>query len=409
MAISDLSKDFFFGYRMPLFHILLAMSHRGVRIDRDQLAVFKEQIGEATEKAAIHFYFASGGVEVTSNKQLCELFYEKMKLPKQYQMKTGNVTVEKEALEKLWKLSKHHPLVKAVQDYREAADNVILRLKLDADGRLRTHYSMTTADTGRLSSKKTLDKTGANLQNVEEKYRVMVIPDEGLVLFGGDLAQAEARLTAYDAEELEMIQIFEEGRNIHKASAALIFHLKEEEVAKSNDPKSPYGKAKRCNHAFDYCLGFKHAAELIGCSQAEAKAYKNAYFKRFPKILAWQENIRQRACVDRRIITPLGRFRIFFGRNDEDLVRKMIAHGPQSSCVDYLNQGLVRMVPKLRQPRAELLLQTHDGYVGQCRPEDLEEIHALAKQAVEVPIVNHGREFKIPLETSSGMNWRDMK
>ena len=112
---------------------------------------------------------------------------------------------------------------------------------------------------------------------------------------------------------------------------------------------------------------------------------------------------------------------MFLGRASEDLVRKMLAFVPQSTCVDYLNMGLVRLfgceemgieglVQKhLPKNGVELLIQTHDGYLAQCLPERVEDFCALGWKAICVPMLINGRELVIPLKLKTGMNWGELK
>jgi DNA polymerase-1 len=277
---------------------------------------------------------------------------------------------------------------------------------LDWDGKLRTKYSLTVTDTGRLSSRKTDFDTGFDVQNVPTWFRKVIVPSPGKVFLEVDKRQAESRIVAWLAEEEEEMEIYNSGKNIHKWNAAKMFNMKYEEVKEINEPGQPYYKAKRTKHAFNYMLGPIHAADIIGCTVAEAKALKKRNNEAFPKIVAWQKAMGERSHSNRLLITPLGRRRLFLGRQNEDLVRKMIAFVPQSTCVDDLNRGMV-LVDRKIQPEEEILAQTHDGFLMECRPEKVDVVKELIKRNCETPMVINGRELTIPVKIKTGQNWRD--
>lgn len=443
--------DYFNSYTMPLFHLGLEMSERGVLADQKLLLQFKERLscgvelkrerfeklttrtvekikkhkkkGETFEEA----YSVIKGVNAASPKQLMGWLYDELKLPVQFvidpQTKEKRKTSNDEAVEKLAnKYGDKYPALRLLRWLRRASKmkNTYADVELDADGRIHTIYQEVT-ETGRFSSKKTEDDEGLNLQNLPPWFRGVFVPDPGKVLVEGDESQAEARIVAYLAGEEDMIAVFNDPtRNIHKLNASKIFHMKENEVVKDSRPTQPYGKAKRVTHGFDYLLGSRHAAKIAGASVKEMEELRIAYFKAYSNLTKWHDFIRNISLTSKILITPFGRRRLFLGRPpkrnesgqlfpDEDLVRKMVAWVPQSTCTEYLKRGMLRMLPRLPEG-AEFLMDNHDGFLLQCWPKDLEFCGALAKECVSVPlaitdIFGVTRTLTIPLELSRGYRW----
>lgn len=276
-------------------------------------------------------------------------------------------------------------------------------MRLDPDGRLRTIYSPGGTVTGRLNSTQTPWKTGWNSQNAPPWFREAIIPDPGYVFGSVDLKQAEAVLVAYFAQEPEMIKCFEAKEDIHRFNAANIYGVPPEKVTKDQRYI-----AKRLVHAFDYLLGDDHAASIAQVSIFEARRIKGLYFRRFPRILEWHEEIREQLKANRTLVNPFGRRRLFLDRLGDELLRKAVAYLPQSTCVDTTNEALLRMadvstlredgIVRLRGIDGQLLLQVHDEVLFQFVLADLDAVRTLIQSAYEIPITIHGRTFQIETE-----------
>jgi len=399
MREQDMLKGFE-EFVMPLARVVYDMGRRGVLIDKESLGQQKEQLEKELAELYEKLEEKAPAVNPRSPKQLQKLLYEDMKLPVQVNPDTGRPTTDETALEKLKSKDKTGIIEVLLQIRTLEKMKSLVEVKVDEDGRLRTSYNVAGTDTGRLSSSQTEEGTGTNLQNIPPWFRKCIIPDRGKVFVEADLEQAEARIVAWLAQDEEMMRIFETGGDIHRWNASRLFGKPEAEVT----PDERY-LAKRIVHAFDYGLGPKHAAEIIGCSLAEAKRHKEKYFRAFPKIVEWQRSIETGG---RTLVTPFGRRRQFYGRENTDLVRKMLAYIPQSTCVDYANRGIIEL-SKVLPEDVELLLQTHDGFLLQCPPEKAEEVKVLIKQCVEKPIMVNGKELIIPVKIKVGNNWGEVK
>ena len=399
--------DFFYGYIMPLWHTIFKMGMRGIRVNEEALKEFDQQL--ENECAGLQKLLEDSigqELNVRSSKQLKEFFYEKLKLPKQTKRGTGKDSVDEESL---GRLAKKHPAAKQVLEIRQK-ENMRSKLtgaSVDEDGRIRTIYSQSVTDTGRLSSKKTLWNSGLNLQNVprDPSKRKMFVADPGKVLVRFDLAQAEARLVAWFAKDGKLKKFLLEGGDIHRWNASLIFQKTLVEISK----EERYF-AKRIVHAFNYGLGPFHLIDLVEKETGERWTKKRAtdvrerYFSNSPSLRAWHEEIRFVMNTTKTLITPFGRRRTFFGRAGEDLHRKMLAFLPQSTCVDYLNIGLVRIDFQLPEG-AEFLLQVHDEGILQCWPGQISEIVEVIKKELSFSIEVGGDSLTIPVEIKTGPSW----
>lgn len=238
---SELASDgldvFYRDYIHALVEPLLSMELRGVRFDterRNKLraeyrAAIKE-LGETLTRQVGH------ELNVHSHPQMTKWLYTELGYKKitKINKTTGSrsLTADNDALAKCNKI-RANDAIQTVLRIRELSKiySTYLEVKLDSDKRIRCTYNITGTETGRLSSSTTLRGTGTNLQNIPPgEVKSLFIPDEGKVFINADLSQAEARVVAYLADERRLIEVFEQGGDIHRRNAANIFNVSESEV-----------------------------------------------------------------------------------------------------------------------------------------------------------------------------------
>lgn len=397
---------FYFTHVHPLLGIYIDVHERGVRIDLQRREQAAAELRAKLEQSTAQLEALVGHpLNVNSPKQMKQWLYEELKLPAQYNRKTGAVTSDEDALKTL-AARFDNPAFKLVLDIRETRKllSTYLEMPLDADGRARTTYLVCGTETGRLASRTSVDGTGGNLQNVPHGIcRQVFVPDPGHVFVGADLSQAEARVVAYLAGEESMIRVFEEGGDIHKKNASIIFR-------KAVDVVTPEERqlAKRLVHASNYGLGPRQFAKLVGIRESDAKVLQNKYFEAFPRIRIWQQAIQQHLKRSRVLENPFGRKRIFFGRWGDDLFREAYAYIPQSTVADVLHRATRNIYARLPQG-ANIVLQVHDALVVQCPTELVEPVTAIIKEELEAPFViqtpSGPRTMSIPSEVKVGDNW----
>lgn len=324
-----------------------------------------------------------------------------------------SVTANAAALKKLL-VQYQEPLLQALLDLADITKELeFLRARLEPDGRLHCTYDITGTETGRISSKKYVYDTGANLQNQpagkrkESSLRRIFIPDEGKVFIQRDLKQAEAWVVAFLSKDPFLMDAIRSS-DIHKRTASLIFRKPECDISKREREL-----AKRCVHALNYGMGYIKFAEQVGVSGVEARDLRNRYFAAFPRIQMWHSEVKMKLAKDRELETPFGRKRQFTAGWSEDLWKEAWAYLPQSTVGDLLNVGFVEFWEWLKKGGqhfdCQIMLQIHDSLIVQCPPEHVKVIASKLKSCLERPININGHTITIPTDCSVGPNWLDLK
>jgi len=393
-------EEFYFSYDHQLMYSLWRMEMRGVKIDLDLLKEVSIEINNREEELSKEVDEITGGVNINSPKQLTEYLYNKLKLPKQYDRKSGRLSSGKDIIEKL--AVKHHkPELKKILELRNIRKlkSTYVDIKMDKDFRMRTSYGLTVS--GRLSSRKNIFGSGMNLQNIPPSSRKIFVPDEGKVLDAADLKQAEAMAVAWESGDEGLKNVFNEGGDIHSSIARLIFNT----VTPTKEQRS---LAKRVVHGTNYCMGINTLAMFCEIPVSQAKIVQGEYFKLFPMVKAWHHKIEGELNSTRQLMTPMGRKRTFFGRWGDPIKREAISYIPQSTVADYINAAFVRLDHALPKG-AELLIQVHDEVVVQRYPEQEKEVHDTLRRVVERPVIVGGDYLTIPLDIETGSNWSECK
>ena len=397
-------EDFYRKIPHALINPLMEMQRMGIRIDTD----LRKQVNDNLERDVIELQArlekaVGHELNVNSSKQMKEFLYNELRLPVQMNRGRGTVTADANALEKLMR-KYNNPALKLILEIRKIKKllSTYIQVPLDADGRLRCSYVISATVTGRLSSRENVYGTGSNLQNIPrgELVRSMFIPDKGMMFVNADLSQAEARVVAYLAGEERLQKVFEEGGDIHKKNASMIFAKRVEDISESERQI-----AKTLVHAANYGTGARKFAEIVECSLDKATALLNQYHNLYPCIKLWHKRIEDKVKKTRILETPFGRKRMFFGRFDDDLIRESIAYIPQSTVGDLLNYGIIRCWDNLPD-KWSILLQNHDAVLVQV-PEDTDHlmIYKFFKYYFEIPIEINYKQVLIPIDIKVGKNW----
>ena len=413
------------------------MSLRGVRYD----AVEHRRLLERTAKQLSRWQKVldlRSGEEINafSHPKVCRLLYEKLGLPPQYERdkrsNTKHLTTKQTKLLNLYPnivdrkaqrvvraLLKVRELRKFRSSYLKSDDN-LNSLLAGADGRMRTSFGVARTETGRWTASTFLiDMEGTNLQTVPPAWKSCFIADEEKMLFSADYSQIEARLVAYDAEDLEQIRVFESGGDIHTENAARLLRKPLAEVTKHE--RQYVGKSV---HALNYDVGPDTLAEFankkglesgVFISQAFARRAKQLYLSTYDKVIKWQR--RQWETVrEKRILTNfLGRRRIFTGPTKGEFAHitrgEAIAFVPQSTVPDMLNIAMLRIRNDaiMRSCGVVLLLQVHDALIGQGDANKVAVWAPRLKELMTVPLTIHGRPCIVPTDVKVGKRWSKME
>lgn len=394
----------------PTTSALTRMQNRGVLIDvetRTKIGEETETKLEATrEKITAHLGFE---LNPSSPKQLQALLYDKWKLPVQ-RNKEKRPTTDADSLKVLRnKFPEHHGLLSNIIEFRELRTllSTFVKATLSTSNRVHTSYNVAGTVTGRLSSSKTIDGLGGNLQNIPRgDFRRIYIADTGYVILKADLRQAEYRVLVWKARITRVIQriLTDPDFNIHMWNASEnIYHKDPKDITKDE-----YSKAKNGTFGANYDVQALKVSRMYDMSFQEAKLILERYHAAVPEIQGvYQAEIRVEIMETRMLTTPQGRERVFFGRMDAALFRAAYSHFCQGTVADLINEAII----ELDEQGIELLMQVHDEIVLQC-PESEVEAHARAmKLAMERPLRFEGveEELVIPVGIEVGPNWFETK
>ncbi len=401
-------ESLFREVELPLVEVLTDMEWTGVRIDSDflkNLSVDMETRLAALERE-IHD-LAGRSFNVGSPKQLGEVLFEHLKLPRGKKTKTGWST----DVEVLTSLAEEHDIAARVLDYRSLAKlkstycDALPKLVHPETGRIHTSFNQTVTATGRLSS------SDPNLQNIpvrtEEGRRIReaFIPAEGNLLLAADYSQVELRILAHMADEPALQESFAHGEDIHARTASEIFGVFLEMVT-----PEMRRQAKTINFGVLYGMSAFGLAKSLGIGRGEAQAYIDNYFARYPKVLEFMEAKKEQARRDLYVTTLLGRrcavpeiaskngaVRGFAERN-------AINYPIQGSAADIIKVAMVRIHKRLAQQalQARMVLQVHDELVFDVPEAELETLKALVREEME-----GAATLKVPLvvDIGVGRNW----
>ncbi len=394
----------------PVVTALTRMQNRGVLIDMDLRAEIdtrtETELAEllTTVQSLTHEDF-----NPSSPKQVKELIYETLKLPKQYKPQTKEVTSDGDALKAL---SKRYPVyaqtLSGITRYREKRTflGTFVRAKVTKDNRIKTSYNPAGTVTGRISSSQTIDGFGGNLQNIPRgQFRRIYKADPGKILIKADLAQAEYRYLIWLARIERIIDKFlhDPSFSIHYWNASNIYNKPRPEITKEE-----YDNAKNGVYGANYGIGPLKVARMYDMDFRQAKLIIENYHHHVPEIRSvFQREIRQQILETRMLRNPFGRERLFFGRVDDEMYRKAYSHSCQSTIADLIYYAVV----ELDDLGVELLLQVHDELVLQCPVNDLDATCKIVKRAMEREIKVPGVEAPliIPVEIQVGDNWYDVR
>ena len=392
----------------PLVPAVAAMEHAGIKVDRSALrdlsADFTRRIAEI--EAAIYRDVGSE-FNIGSPKQLGDVLFDKLNLPGGRKGKTGAYGTDASILEQLSPL---HPVPAQVLEWRQLtklkstyADALVDEIDPD-DQRVHTTYALTVAATGRFSS------NDPNLQNIpvrtEEgrKIRRAFVAEPGHVLLSADYSQIELRLAAHVADIPALKEAFLAGHDIHAATASEVFNVPLEQM----DPLTRR-RAKAINFGILYGISAFGLGNQIGVPQAEAKAYIDLYFERFPGIRAYMERIKAECRTAGYVETIFGRKCFIPYIRDPNPMKRMGAerqaiNAPlQGSAADIIKRAMVRIPAALLAAglKARMLLQVHDELLFETPDDEVEATASLVKEVMEGACAPRC-ELSVPLVVETG-------
>jgi DNA polymerase-1 len=396
---------------LPLIPVLARMETNGIAVDRSVLEALSEElaVGVAEAEAQCH-ELAGEEFNIGSVKQLREILFDKLDLPVIRKTKTGPSTNEAVLSE----LALQHPLPRAILDYRSLVKlkntyvDPLPGLINPETGRIHTHFSQTTAATGRLAS------TDPNMQNIpvrtEEgrRIRTAFVAPPGRVLLAADYSQVELRVLAHLCGGAGgFADAFARGVDIHAETAAGLFEVSAEEVTREMRTI-----AKAVNFGIIYGQSAFGLAQTQRISRAEAADYIKRYKQRFPEIEEYRQRTLDEAAENGYVETLMGRRRPVPDLQSGNFAARAAAERVavntpvQGSAADLIKKAMLTVDALLRAefPNQLLLLQVHDELLLEVDEDRVEEVGEMVKHEMASAM-----ELSVPLvvDLGTGRNWEE--
>ncbi|HYN92272.1 MAG TPA: DNA polymerase I [Pilimelia sp.] len=401
----DESQRLLAEVEQPLVDVLAAMERTGIAADTHYLSDLEAHFA-AEVKAAAQAAYAVVGREFNlgSPKQLQEILFTELGLPKTKRIKTG-YTTDADALQGLYAQTGHAVLEHLLRhrDVAKLKSTVDGLLKsVSDDSRIHTTFFQTVAATGRLSS------TDPNLQNVpirtEEGRRIrraFVVGEGNDSLMTADYSQIEMRIMAHLSRDAALIEAFNSGADFHAATASSVFSVPVAEVVPEQRRR-----IKAMNYGLAYGLSAFGLSGQLGISTDEARVLMEEYFERFGGVRDYLRQIVAQARHDGYTSTILGRRRylpdlVSDNRQRREMAERMALNAPiQGSAADIIKVAMLRVDAALRESglRSRMLLQVHDELVLEVAAGEREPLEALVRTQM-----GGAYPLSVPLEVSVGV------
>lgn len=403
----------YYELELPLVRVLADMERAGIRVNRQKLRQQTIETGQKIQSLEQEIYRLAGRkFNIASPKQMGEVLFEVLQLPVIKKTKTGYST-NAEVLNELYSL---HPIIGKILDYRlwtklkSTYLDGIAPLIDGADGRVHTTFNQTVTATGRLSSSE------PNLQNIPVRreegrhIREMFEPGDGYdLLLSADYSQIELRVLADMSQDENFLQAFRHQEDVHARTAAEVFGVPMAEV--DADLRR---KAKAVNFGIVYGISDYGLSQDLHISREEAREYIEKYFARCRGVKAFIDRAVSEAREKGYVLTMYGRRRELpavrsSNYTQRSLAERMAMNTPiQGTAADIIKLAMIRAYKALEEAglKSRILLQVHDELVLEVKKEELAQVEAILRDAME-----QAASLSVPLtiDINTGRNWADAK
>ncbi len=394
---------------VPLVPVLSAMERTGVLVDRAMLERQSEELSHRLAEIEREAHELAGHpFNLGSPKQIQQVLFEELKLPVLKKTPKGQPSTAEEVLESL---AADYPLPRKILEHRSLAklkSTYTDRLPQQINprtGRVHTSYHQAVAATGRLSS------SDPNLQNIPvrtpegRRIRQAFVAPEGWRILAADYSQIELRIMAHLSGDEGLLRAFAEGRDIHRATAAEVFGLPEEQV--SDDQRR---SAKAINFGLIYGMSAFGLARQLGIDRASAQRYVDLYFERYPGVRAFMDRTREQAREQGYVETVFGRRLYLPEINSRNAQRRQYAertaiNAPmQGTAADIIKRAMLAVHHWIEEksPPLRMIMQVHDELVFEVKQGEEQRLGDAIRERME-----GAAELKVPLvaEIGVGDNW----
>lgn len=400
----------FHDMEMPLVRVLADMELSGVRLDTTSLKETEQIFNERMKQYEEHAYELAGKqFNISSPKQVGEILFDTMHIvEKPKKTKSGQYVTSQDVLEQL---RPNAPIIADILNYR--ALKKLLGTYVEAlpklinihTGHIHTSFNQAVTSTGRLSS------SDPNLQNIPvreddgKEIRKCFIPEPGCLFFSADYSQIELRIMAHLSGDEHMIEAFCSGMDIHRATAAKIWHIDPEDVSDAQRKK-----AKQANFGIIYGITTYGLAQRMGIDNSEARQLIQDYFKTFPKVKAYMEHAKALAREKGYAETLFGRRRYLPDIQSANgtvrgfAERNAINAPIQGTEADIIKIAMIRIHRRFREEgiRSKMILQVHDELNFSVYPDEKEHVEKIVIEEMQGAC-----QLSVPLlaDAGWGKNW----
>jgi DNA polymerase-1 len=406
----DEKLDFIYSkIEMPVSGVLLTMERNGVLVDTQMLLRQGNELGQKMLELEQRAYELAGGqFNLASPKQLCDIFFERMKLKPIKKTPSGAPSVDEEVLEKL---AEDHPLARTLLDHRSLSKlkstytDKLPKMIHPKSGRIHTNYAQAVAVTGRLSSNE------PNLQNIPvrtaegRRIREAFIAPAGSKIVSADYSQIELRIMAHLSGDKSLLDAFAAGEDVHRHTAAEVFETPKDQVTSE---QRRY--AKVINFGLIYGMSAFGLAQNLGIERSAAAVYMEKYFQRYPSVAAYMERTRNEARDRGYVETVFGRrlwlpdIRSSNVARRQGAERQAINAPMQGTAADLIKLAMIAVQGWIESQKlmTRMVMQVHDELVLEVPIEELDDV----KGGVE-DLMTGVAKLDVPLVVEAGIgdNW----
>ncbi|HEX5797453.1 MAG TPA: DNA polymerase I [Candidatus Saccharimonadales bacterium] len=405
--IAELARDI----EWPIIPVLADMEYLGIKLDVEHLHKVAEQLQDTISDIEQQIYgHADRQFNIASPIQLSDVLFNKLMLP------TGGIKKGKAAYStaanELDKLRGIHPIIDLITQYREVTklmNTYVIPLPnmVDKNNRLHTTFSLTTAQTGRLSSSE------PNLQNIPvrtelgRKIRAAFVADPGNLFISADYSQFELRMAALLADDKELIDMFNRDVDVHTATASQIYEREPEDIT-----KNMRRDAKVVNFGILYGMSPHGLSVATGMTQGVAKKFIDKYFELRKPILEYMNKSKEQARSQGYVETLFGRRRPTPDVKSSNFAVRSAAERAainmplQGTCADIMKLAMIKVQQKLKNHKdAYMLLQIHDSILVECPEKQADE---LARELKEIMENAYKLDVKLTVDTAVGKDWGEL-
>ena len=399
--------DIYNNVEIPLTYALYDMEQAGIMVAGDKLKEYGERLKTGIDALEKDIFVEAGHeFNINSPKQLGEILFGEMQLPGGKKTKTGYST----SASVLEKLEPDYPFVSKILEYRQLtklkstyADG--LAVYIGEDNRIHGKFNQTITATGRISS------TEPNLQNIPvrmplgREIRKVFIPKEGCVFIDADYSQIELRILAHMSDDKNLIDAYNHSKDIHAATASLVFHVPLEEVTKEQR-----SNAKAVNFGIVYGISSFGLSNDLSISRKEAEQYIKDYFISYPGIKNYLDNSVKEAKEKGYSVTMFGRRRPIPELTSGNFMQRQFGervamNSPiQGSAADIMKIAMINVAKELKEKdlKSKIVLQVHDELLIEAYENEVEQVKDILKRNME-----QAAHLNVPLDVDVqvGNNW----